>query len=1143
MDEELIELTTEESVDIETSEIIEDEVKLEDLNHSVDTEEVIETIEVESVDEIEIEAEEAIGWVGGHSTRHNNLSGREEPKQHPIQAIEDLREKLDNIEALDVVYSYDKNQADYYLWEDGNVLQEDRIGYFVSIYPDTDKIEICKTGDILGVTVDSVGFIGGCNYIDGKRAEDSKNNTKIRQDMDSRYGLVVTSGIVKVRCETSVEVGNYVVPNNYGMARKIDNDCGYKVIDVDNNDIKYATIILNISANKIHNLSNAINEVDQEVKSTINNVTAAMNLANEAYNKVGEATAVSEEAVKEALEALKKSEETSGLIKNLEDNISENNKIAVEARQIAANAELAAIDAKNQAITISDQALADVNDLIENLEPITTWIDPNTGNTGAEYLTNYINNGLATNVYVSEVDTKTEENKSAIETNAEKFQVLISSVDKYSVGEYSQAYGLTREQAASILKPGYIYIPTNNFNKCCDLHPDGTHCETMWENAKEKEKGESGLKEINEFTPGDYYVWGINDQGEADWIEHNVGNVVISKDMPEVSNGKPEYWYIDSNNAPEGYEPYALYIWEEEKEKGESGLDGKWTKVNILSGNANNRITSMIRQTADEIALEVANARGSYAGLDERLTEVDAQIQLATFWTDPDEGTTSMANLGLKSDDGGSTMSLIVRKQNDENQDVALNGANIILSADDDKSYISFDADHINFDVDDFKITAKHIDLNGAITANGTFSIDEEGYMVATGGTIGNWKIDSSSLSNRIKYDVANEDETSTTVTNNVIIQSSSASDGKAFAIGKANGDYLKTDPTTWDYPFYIRNDGYLYATKGKIGGCDIDEEGTLKITNANIGEKLKAESIEAIDVKLEDITITGKLYFGGNTTYYINANYEDSSYYIYLPGFQVDESSGAVFSGTLSAASGDFEGKVTATSGSFSRDITIGGRSISQWMTSGGYIKNISATSGSIGGMYIGTDGIYNSSGTKRIIGIHDSNQSRTYVYASSLEVSGAFTADDGVTGSTIGGSLGGTWKAKSGAIINFSDKKRKNSISALSNSYEVLFDNLQSVRYKLNNGESGRYHIGFIAQDVKTAIENAGLTTQECAAYCKWIEEEDGEQVETCGLRYEEFIALNTQQIQKAKARITELENEVTTLKEQVAQLIKGE
>lgn len=116
------------------------------------------------------------------------------------------------------------------------------------------------------------------------------------------------------------------------------------------------------------------------------------------------------------------------------------------------------------------------------------------------------------------------------------------------------------------------------------------------------------------------------------------------------------------------------------------------------------------------------------------------------------------------------------------------------------------------------------------------------------------------------------------------------------------------------------------------------------------------------------------------------------------------------------------------------------------------------------------------------------------------------------------IDGTVTGT---TSGSIV--SDANKKNSISDLSEKYETLFDAIRAVRYQYNYGTSGRYHTGFIAQDVLNAILSAGLETKDFAAY---VETKDEDDALTCALRYEEFVALNTWQIQKLKARVDELE-----------------
>lgn len=116
--------------------------------------------------------------------------------------------------------------------------------------------------------------------------------------------------------------------------------------------------------------------------------------------------------------------------------------------------------------------------------------------------------------------------------------------------------------------------------------------------------------------------------------------------------------------------------------------------------------------------------------------------------------------------------------------------------------------------------------------------------------------------------------------------------------------------------------------------------------------------------------------------------------------------------------------------------------------------------------------------------------------------------------------GYLLGTWNTSS-AIGTNSDQTLKHDIEALNDKYSMLFDCLKAVRYKYNDGTSDRFHTGFIAQSVEQAIEQAGLSSQDFAAFVR--------DKEACSLRYEEFIALCVDQIQKLKAKIKELESRI--------------
>lgn len=147
--------------------------------------------------------------------------------------------------------------------------------------------------------------------------------------------------------------------------------------------------------------------------------------------------------------------------------------------------------------------------------------------------------------------------------------------------------------------------------------------------------------------------------------------------------------------------------------------------------------------------------------------------------------------------------------------------------------------------------------------------------------------------------------------------------------------------------------------------------------------------------------------------------------------------------------------------------------------------------------------------------------------------------------------------WKAVYSVTgsIQTSDRNQKTDIKPIEQKYEDLFDKLQPVTFKLAGGEHDRVHVGFIAQDVKAAMDELNIDATEFAAYCRdkkieRVEVEDpetgeksiqevevlddnGEPVYLYALRYSEFIALNTFKIQKLQGEISELKDENEKLK----------
>ena len=1094
MDEELIILPTEEVIEANFREVVETEVEPASIEKVAEAEEIVKSVEVELPEETNIEIEEAVGWIGGDSTRHYSLFGREESNQHPIEAITGLRKELDDIEALQVIYSNEKNQADYYLWQDENLAQENRVGYFVAIGADTNQVKLCtESDDIFGVTVNTAAFIGGQSDL----------------ARDYKYGLVAHNGMVAVRCESDVKIGDTVVTNNYGYARQSSSGYGYKVIEIQNiNGVPCALISLNISANQVNDLMQEVQSLDTRMEAAEINIISAVNVANGAYNKATETNTVSEEAIKKALEALDKSNVAIDNVDKVEEAVLSSNQVAVEAKTIANLAIATAETIHQDAVATADSALTNVNALIDELEPITKWTysDPTTGEVfeGAEYFTTYINNNLATKLEVQTVETLTQHNTSAIEKNAKGFQSFVSSIDKYSVGEYSQAYGLTLPQAKTILDIGVMYIPIESHSEEY-TYIDQNNQKQIW---------------TQNFTKTYYYTWG----GDY-WIESESPLVVFSEAEP-VGGQVLKYWYIDSNNPPDGYDAHSLYIWNDEQRE--------WIQVNILAGNVNNRIVSIAQQTANEFKAEVTNARGSAVSLGARLNATDAEINNITSWSLDDNGERyNLATIQQKADDASASVSIVVAEKDGEK---VVNAASIVTAINDSGSSVTLEGDHII--------------LNGATTnGNGTFSISTDGHMTASGGSIGGWTINGSSLYKNTnsmtstkagtyigtdgirQYKNANAyvnikdgvitargaDIQGNITANGVIIKNTSGQE----LLNASNNRVKISNFYTTNNSLYANADGSETwskngvfictgtATAYSIGGSastvngwcfgaggnfGVTNQGHLYCTQANIQGTIKADKGYVGSWMINEDELTSSQGPDGNA-FFLHGNPEPTAHWMILKNTDNEVPFCVNYDGTVHATRLNLGWNNTT--------IEPNGNSTQP----NGIILRVK-----------NNEGVYQAYTSWTESGIHMYKGNDTFSLGT-LHDYGLYLKSDS-------GRLAGTWTLNNAVAIT-SDVNAKHAIELMPDTYSTLFDNLNPVIYKYNDGTSNRYHTGFIAQDVKSALDIAGIATSDFAGIC--IPTDDSQ---PWTLRYEEFVSLNTWQIQKAKERISELEEKVAQL-----------
>ena len=154
------------------------------------------------------------------------------------------------------------------------------------------------------------------------------------------------------------------------------------------------------------------------------------------------------------------------------------------------------------------------------------------------------------------------------------------------------------------------------------------------------------------------------------------------------------------------------------------------------------------------------------------------------------------------------------------------------------------------------------------------------------------------------------------------------------------------------------------------------------------------------------------------------------------------------------------------------------------------------------------------------------------TKAYYASIEVDG-YSQEVQIKGDVIPnanalynlGSRNFVWDAIycSTDTLNGSDRNIKNSIEALPEKYVSMFDLVEPRRYKLNSGTSGRFHAGFIAQEVEAAMQECGIDSQEFAGWAA-AKREDGS--ETYFLRYSEFIPILWAKVREQENRLKRLE-----------------
>lgn len=112
---------------------------------------------------------------------------------------------------------------------------------------------------------------------------------------------------------------------------------------------------------------------------------------------------------------------------------------------------------------------------------------------------------------------------------------------------------------------------------------------------------------------------------------------------------------------------------------------------------------------------------------------------------------------------------------------------------------------------------------------------------------------------------------------------------------------------------------------------------------------------------------------------------------------------------------------------------------------------------------------------------------------------------------------------------ISTVSDGRVKNSVAYdVAERYGAFYKALKPARYHMNASRSWRFHTGFVAQQVRDALEAGGLGRGDLAAL---VQQDYDPQAQDGGggqysIRYGELVALNTAMVQSLMARVDALE-----------------
>lgn len=349
-------------------------------------------------------------------------------------------------------------------------------------------------------------------------------------------------------------------------------------------------------------------------------------------------------------------------------------------------------------------------------------------------------------------------------------------------------------------------------------------------------------------------------------------------------------------------------------------------------------------------------------------------------------------------------------------------------------------------------------------------SADITGKITASSGTIGSWTIgDLGTYTDSIYSTYCAASTASSTNPEYAVFMRGKGSSSTNIAIGVKKRTSSSTAWTDAENPFYVRKDGYVFMTNANVTG-------TVNATAGTIGGCSISNGV--LNINAANIT------------------------------------SGTISTARIPNLSAD---KITAGTINADRIPNISASKITSGTISTSRLDSSVITTNNFSAKTLSTSSLTMASGCR--LGVASECNAKLYS-------SGGYTWMEAFTSSNSS-YLSSIMNIVRAGVNVASTREIKHEIHDFDDRYDVFFDSLNPQLFKYNFESDMGYSMGFIWEDARASMYECGLSDNDLGA----IHESEG----TIGgkvLRKDDFVALNTWQIQKLKTRIEELENKLAAL-----------